>query len=64
MILCAHPDQKVIEPMPNFYESAAIESGYKKPQPKPGLSWSEEGRAGWADFGFQGMWLIAKFIRM
>jgi hypothetical protein len=37
MILCAHPDQKVIERMPNFYESAAIESGHKKPQPKPGL---------------------------
>jgi len=46
MILCAHLDQKVIEAMPNFYESAAIESGYKKPQPKPGLSWSEEGHAG------------------
>jgi hypothetical protein len=23
MILRAHPEQKVIEPMPNFYESAA-----------------------------------------
>ena len=38
MILRAHPDHKVIVTMPNFYESAAIESEHKKPQPKRGLS--------------------------
>jgi hypothetical protein len=42
MILRAHPDQEVIEPMPNFYESAAVESGYKKQQPKLGLKVSSK----------------------
>ena len=42
MILRAHLDQEVIEPMSNFYESAAGESGYKKHQPKLGLKVSSK----------------------